>query len=103
MTVLNTDFLDELQSHGFDKTSECFNCGTCVALCPLQEGHFPRDLIRYAQIGAKHRIMERYADLWRCLHCGLCVESCPRGAYPGEFILALRNYLIRSWRKMIHV
>lgn len=99
MTTVSYSFLRELEKFGLSQAIDCFNCGTCVALCPLHEGHFPRDIIRYAQIGAKDKIFERYKDLWRCLHCGLCVETCPRHADPGDFIFGLRRYLIHAWRK----
>lgn len=99
MITANYSFAKELEQFGLLKASECFNCGTCVAVCPLQEGHFPRDIIRYAQIGAKNKIIENYTKLWRCLHCGLCVTTCPRGADPGEVIHGLRRYVIRFWRK----
>lgn len=103
MTTVNCSFMKELERFGLTKTADCFNCGTCVAVCPLQEGHFPRAIIRYAQIGAKDKIVENAVELWRCLHCGLCIATCPRGADPGELIHGLRRYVIHLWRKKSHV
>ncbi len=99
MTLVNPEFAEELENFGIDKTMDCFNCGTCVAICPLVNEHFPRKMIRYAQIGARDRILENYEDLWRCLHCGLCIQTCPREADPGDLILGLRRFVIDNWRR----
>jgi len=98
MMVVNPDFADEMKAFGKDTALACFNCGTCAAVCPLIDGHFPRKLIRYVQIGAKDRIMENATDLWKCLHCGLCTHTCPREANPGEIILALKRFVVANWR-----
>lgn len=103
MTTVDCSFMKELERFGMDKTSDCFNCGTCVAVCPLGESHFPREIIRYAQIGAREKIIERAYKLWRCLHCGLCIQTCPRGADPGELIMGLRRYMLHLWREKKHV
>jgi heterodisulfide reductase subunit C/quinone-modifying oxidoreductase subunit QmoC len=103
MALVNLSFSEQLERFGAAKTLECFHCGTCAAICPLIEEHFPRRMIRYAQIGAADRILEQGADLWRCLHCGLCTQTCPREADPGELILALRRYVLHHWRRNGHV
>ena len=99
MALITPDFADELERFGLDTTLECFNCGTCAAICPLIYQHFPRKMIRYAQIGARDRILQNAGELWRCLHCGLCTQTCPRGANPGELILGLRRYVVNQWRR----
>ena len=100
MTMLNPQFAEELKERGGEETAlACFNCGTCAAICPLIDGHFPRKLIRYVQIGAKERLLEEGKELWKCLHCGLCTQSCPREANPGEIILELKRYVLEHWRK----
>ncbi len=99
MISLYPDFAEELQKFGADHVLDCFNCGTCAAICPLFSDHFPRRLIRFTQIGAKDRILENPKELWRCLHCGLCTQTCPRGADPGEVILALKRFVLDHWRK----
>jgi heterodisulfide reductase subunit C/quinone-modifying oxidoreductase subunit QmoC len=100
MTKITPQFAEELKQYGDDTALECFNCGTCVAICPLVSDSFPRKLIRYIQIGAKDKILENRDELWRCLHCGLCTQSCPREADPGEVILSLKRYAVDAWRKM---
>lgn len=99
MTIVDPTFHEEMKRYGQDSVLMCFHCGTCAALCPLLGEHFPRQMIRYAQIGAKERIVANARDLWRCLHCGLCTQTCPRGANPGELILSLKRYVASSWRR----
>ena len=65
MTFVNPNFAKELERFGEDTASECFNCGTCAAICPLIYEHFPRRMIRYIQLGAKDRILENAQELWR--------------------------------------
>jgi len=103
MALVHPEFADELERFGVDTTMDCFNCGTCAAICPLIYEHFPRKMIRYAQIGAKNRILNHADDLWRCLHCGLCTQTCPRQANPGELIHGLRRMVIADWRRSQHV
>ncbi len=99
MTLVNPDFVKELEAFGVDSALECFNCGTCAATCPLIFDQFPRKMIRYVQLGIREKIMQQSMELWRCLHCGLCTLTCPRQANPGELILGLRRYVVANWRK----
>lgn len=100
MPQVNPDFMQKLRpAAGPDVGAECFNCGTCAAICPLVSGHFPRMMIRYAQLGAEELILEHAEELWRCLHCGLCTKTCPRGANPGEVVLGLKRFVVANWRR----
>jgi len=103
MILVDPEFVRELEHFGVDTTLECFNCGTCAAICPLIHEHFPRKMIRYAQLGARGKIIEHAAELWRCLHCGLCTSTCPREANPGELIMGLRRFVVAHWRRFPHV
>ncbi len=98
MMRVSPDFAEELRQYGDDTVLDCFNCGTCVALCPLQSESYPRRLIRYVQLGARDKILDNAGELWRCLHCGLCSHSCPRQADPGGVLLLLKRYVVASWR-----
>jgi heterodisulfide reductase subunit C len=103
MTLVDPEFSEQLERFGVDTAMACFNCGTCAAICPLIHEHFPRKMIRYAQLGAREQILAEANELWRCLHCGLCTHTCPRGANPGELILGLRRFVIANWRGSTHV
>lgn len=98
MSSVNLAFAEELKAYSEDTALECFNCGTCSAICPLVHDNFPRRMIRYIQVGAKDKILENANDLWRCLHCGLCTHTCPRQADPGEIILGLKRFVVANWR-----
>jgi heterodisulfide reductase subunit C2 len=103
MGLVDPGFPEELERFGVSSAFECFNCGSCAAICPLIDAHFPRKMIRYAQLGAKERILQEAPELWRCLHCGLCTQTCPRGADPGGLILGLRRFALDHWRRFRHV
>jgi heterodisulfide reductase subunit C len=103
MTLVDPEFSEQLERFGVDTAMACFNCGTCAAICPLIHEHFPRKMIRYAQLGAREQILAEANELWRCLHCGLCTHTCPREANPGELILGLRRFVIANWRGSTHV
>ncbi len=98
MITVDTDFAKILQKHGVDTALDCFNCGTCAAICPLIYESFPRRMIRYIQLGARDRIIEFGDELWRCLHCGMCTHTCPRQADPGELILGLKRFVLSERR-----
>ena len=99
MALVHPEFAEELKRFGVDTVMDCFNCGTCAAICPLIYEHFPRKMVRYIQLGAKDRILENSGELWRCLHCGLCTHTCPREADPGEVILGLKRFVVNHWRR----
>jgi quinone-modifying oxidoreductase subunit QmoC len=94
-TQLDPGLMDELKAFGMkDEAMHCYQCGNCVGVCSLSEGRttFPRKLVRYAQLGMKDKIMQS-PEPWLCYYCGDCTEKCPRGADPGETMMALRRYL----------
>lgn len=95
---VNTNFIKEVKRYGAFDISACFNCGNCTAVCPLsqEDSSFPRKMIRYAQIGAEREI-ESSLEPWLCYYCGECSDTCPRQAYPGEFMMSLRRYLIAKY------
>ena len=88
MALVDPDFAEELKSYGVDTALECFNCGTCAAICPLLYEHFPRKLIRYVQVGAKEKILQNGPELWklsalRPVHPDLSPAGQPRRTHPG--------------------
>lgn len=71
----------------------CYQCGTCTAVCPLSEtssANFRRT-IKYVQLGLEKKLL---GDLtpWLCYYCGDCQASCPRKANPSEIMAAVRRY-----------
>lgn len=41
MALVHPNFAEELEPFGVDTALECFNCGTCTAVCPLIYESFP--------------------------------------------------------------
>lgn len=93
----------ELKRYGAEKVEACFNCGNCTAICPLtnDEHLYPRNMIRLAQVGLKDRLLAS-TDPWLCYYCGDCSETCPKGAEPGEMMMALRRWLTAQYDRSGH-
>jgi ferredoxin len=92
------DLLLEIQKYGAQGIEACFNCGNCTAVCPLSssDGSFPRQEIRYAQVGATDLLLSS-KELWLCYYCGECTQTCPRQANPGDFMAAARRFAIANY------
>jgi ferredoxin len=99
-TRADPTFLSEIKELGAVGIEKCFNCGSCTATCPLADDKhlFPRDMIRFAQLGLAQRILQS-TDAWQCYYCGDCSTSCPRGAEPAETMMAIRRWLIGQYDK----
>lgn len=97
--------LNELKDYGAVGIEKCFNCGNCTAICPLtSDDHlFPRDMIRFAQLGLKERMLSS-TDPWLCYYCGDCSVTCPKEAEPGETMMAMRRWLTAQydWTGLAH-
>ncbi len=97
-TRVNLDLHDELKAFGGKDLDLCYNCGTCTAVCSLaDEGSaFPRRIMHLIQVGATERL-KHSVEPWLCYYCGDCSAQCPRGANPGEAMMATRRHLISRY------
>jgi len=88
------DFIRELGEFGATTFSKCYQCATCSASCSISpdENPFPRKEVLWAKWGLTDRLKEDL-DIWTCYYCGDCSTDCPRGADPGETMMALRRYM----------
>ncbi len=95
---VNPELIDEIKKYGAFDISACFNCGNCTAVCPLskEDASFPRKLIRAGHVGMEEKITSAI-EPWHCYYCGECSQTCPREAQPGEYMMALRRYLIAKY------
>ena len=93
-TRVDPSLHDELKRFGGSDLDACYNCGTCTAVCSLaDEGSaFPRRIMHVIQVGAEAPLRAS-VDPWLCYYCGDCSAQCPRGANPGEAMMAARRYL----------
>ena len=91
---IDPNLMKDLKHFGLEDANKCFQCGNCTAVCPLStpDDPFPRKLIKYAQMGLKDKILHA-PEPWLCYYCGDCSDRCPRGADPGETMMAMRRYL----------
>ncbi|RLI10536.1 heterodisulfide reductase [Candidatus Bathyarchaeota archaeon] len=87
-------FLRRLASElGASDLSRCFQCGVCVASCPVREIEVefnPRRIMKMAKLGLKERVL-RSEFIWLCSMCFLCQERCPQDVRPPEVMTVLRN------------
>ncbi|MCL5097353.1 MAG: 4Fe-4S ferredoxin [Candidatus Omnitrophica bacterium] len=97
-TRVEPDLLPALKAYGAAGAEQCLNCGNCTAICPLSTtgNPFPRDCIRLAQVGLRDRLRSSL-DPWLCYYCGECSSTCPRGAEPGETMMAVRRWLTAQY------
>ena len=102
-TRVDPTLLKELKEYGAIGAEKCFNCGTCTAMCPLTSDDyaFPRNMIRMVQIGNKEKLTQSL-DPWLCYYCGDCSVTCPKGAEPGETMMAARRWLTAQYDKSGH-
>jgi ferredoxin len=91
-------FKKDLAQFGGETFSKCYQCATCSVVCTLapDEAPFPRKEMIWTNWGLKDRLI-RDPDIWACYYCGKCSERCPRGADPGELMMALRRYAISRY------
>jgi ferredoxin len=95
---VDPDLLLEIKTYGAVNPEACFNCGVCTATCPLttDEHPFPRNIIRSLQLGLRDRLLQS-TDPWLCYYSGDCAAACPRGAEPGETMMAARRWLTAQY------
>jgi len=76
----------------------CFNCGTCVTVCPASNADPPlliRKLIRMVLFGLEDELLDEDTP-WACVTCSKCEEMCPMGVRPFEVGLAIRRWQVRN-------
>jgi len=93
----NTEFIHDAIETGGD-FKKCMQCATCTSVCSLstEENPFPRRQMLLAQLRMQSHMLADPAP-WLCFYCGDCSKICPRGANPGENMMALRRYLTTKY------
>jgi len=76
-------------------TRSCYQCGTCVASCPVAQHtgadiYHPRRFIRAILEGQAQVLLEQ-PEIWLCTSCHACLEHCPQRVPVSELISELRN------------
>jgi heterodisulfide reductase subunit C len=101
MLKVDVEFLDRIKLGSDFDAAACINCGSCVALCPLETNLLPRRLFRYVLMGAKDKVLENSSLIYSCLLCKMCEDNCPAGVHIAENMRSLRTYLNKDPRLVI--
>jgi len=76
----------------------CYNCGSCVSVCPAATADPPllmRRLARLVLLGLEDELLDDDTP-WSCISCSKCEEVCPMGVRPFELGLAIRRWQCRN-------
>ncbi len=86
---------------GGENIKRCFQCGTCVASCPIweiDERFNPRKIIRMALLGMREEVLSR-EFIWLCSKCYACYERCPQDVRITELMSAIVSIAEREGKK----
>jgi heterodisulfide reductase subunit C len=81
-----------------DDVRFCFNCGSCISVCPASTASPPlliRRLARLVLLGLEDELLDEDTP-WSCVSCSRCEEVCPMGVRPFELGLAIRRWQVRN-------
>ena len=71
----------------------CFQCGTCVSVCPVaakNSKYDPRKIIGMSLLGMREEVLSSEA-LWLCSTCYSCYIRCPQNVKITSVIAAIQN------------
>jgi heterodisulfide reductase subunit C len=96
---LNPNFKYEIaREPGGEKITNCFQCGTCTATCPVRaidDRYNPRKILRMALLGMKDRVLS--SDfIWLCSSCYQCYERCPQDVKITDVMTAIKNIAVKA-------
>ena len=85
-----------------ENVSECMQCGTCSAVCPMVEsmGFTTRQGIHYLQFGLIEKVIDARIGEY-CASCHTCQVRCPRGIEVPKVFEAVRLLSLRQNEDLI--
>jgi heterodisulfide reductase subunit C len=96
---LDPNFREEVaREPGGENIRRCFQCGTCVAMCPVAEQdprYDPRRIIRMVNLGMRKEVLSGPA-IWLCSGCYNCFERCPQDVRPTQILQAIQHIASRE-------
>jgi heterodisulfide reductase subunit C len=87
-----------MRQPGGEAIQKCFQCGICVASCPIREieaQYNPRKIIKMTLLGMKDQVLKD-EFIWLCSMCFMCQELCPQDVKPPEIIIAIKNLAVKA-------
>lgn len=96
-TLVTAVSLNGTGPFGGEHWRDCFQCGTCSAVCPLVDymDHNPRHLIAMVRAGRDDDIL-RSRSIWVCTSCYACTVACPKQVPITDSIYALKRKAMRD-------
>ena len=92
MTEITPEVTDVVIAQGGKDLEQCYQCGTCTAVCPWNiAGELGvRSLVHQTQLG-----LTDFGDseIWKCAACRSCAQACPRGLDIPKIIRSLRRVI----------
>jgi heterodisulfide reductase subunit C2 len=96
---LDPGFKEEVaREAGGENIRRCFQCGTCVAMCPVAEHdarYDPRRIIRMVNMGMRKQVLSG-PGIWLCSGCYNCFERCPQDVKPTQILQAIQHIASRE-------
>ncbi len=96
---LDPNFKFEISKEpGGENITFCFQCGTCVAVCPVaakNPEYDPRKIIWMALLGLRDEVLSSKA-IWLCSTCYSCYIRCPQNVKITSVISAIQNIASRE-------
>lgn len=96
---LDPGFREEVaREAGGENIRRCFQCGTCVAMCPVAEHdarYDPRLIIRMVNLGMRKQVLSS-PGIWLCSGCYNCFERCPQDVKPTQILQAIQHIASRE-------
>lgn len=83
---------------GGELAKRCFDCGTCVGICPVSQIHpvfDPRKILHMIKIGLKERLLGS-EFIWYCSHCDSCKFVCPQDVQFSSVVDVLREMAVND-------
>ena len=94
---IDLDLRRKIRDISGQNVSQCFQCGTCSASCPMTEylDAMPRLVMHLLQFGQADAL-DGLNTAWVCASCHNCVVRCPRGIDIPRVMEALRQIKLRK-------